>query len=195
MQKRSKLNQHLETLTAVEWRAFVKYNHSEYHCQHADTRALLRALEPLHPTFQYRDEDVFAAAFPGKTYDRARLKVLKTYLLQLATRFMVQRQFEQDARTQELLRIDALSQRGLFQSARRTLEQGHDQIAPQTATVDEAEHAYQLARRGLNFRLLGHTDRPDFSFTALEQKLDLFSPGMKLRLLCKIGRASCRERV
>lgn len=182
MNKESKLDRHLKSLSPKEWNQFIAWVHSPFHNTHQETREFFQALQPHFPDFTYEDEIVFEQAFPNRPYDHARLKILKSYLLKLVRKFFVQLEYEQDALYQERSLLTSLANRNLLQDAAQQMGRSL-QLASEASSPDLAEHQYYLHRSALDLQVRDSTRLKPVDFSTLLTSLDIFSLSHKLRVL------------
>lgn len=182
MPKESKLKRHLKTLAPPEWKRFGDFVHSPFHNAHTETTRLFDAISAFHPHFQYADAAIFQAAFPGRPFDHARLKVLKTYLLKLLYQFWKHQKLEQDAYLQERFLVEELTDRGLLTEASKMIQRSPLRQSP-ASSPHIAEHNYHLIRRSLDLHIRDQNRTQAFDFEALIASLDVFALSLKLRII------------
>jgi hypothetical protein len=162
---------------------FTLYLQSPLHHTHRETTALWLALRPHHPTFEISDEALFASAFPEKKYDNARLRVLRSYLVEHLAQFLALSELDLDR---------PLSHRLVRRSARRYLLEHVDKAAWESQTdsffgePERAMEEYILSedRLSLNVRQDNRGEQHDLHVVL--KPLDIFYVTTRLKYLCAI---------
>lgn len=147
-----KLYQLLSSLSQKELSKFLLFTRSPYFNTHKETPLLLEAIIPFHPDFELEEHDLFKCLYPEKPFEKKRLRVLRTYLLKLLDRFLIQEYLEGEILIKEEFLIKASIARKLYRQAEQITENSIKKLAPGPLTgFEEAAHLLEL--RELQFDL------------------------------------------
>lgn len=103
-----KLYQNLQQIPEKILERFTQYLQSPFFHSHEETLELWMSLRLYSPHFEVSDKDLYCVAFPEKTYDNSRLRVLRSYLYNHLENFL--QHLELEARQKDrnrLLRVAA----------------------------------------------------------------------------------------
>lgn len=185
--KQPKLYLHLQTLNKKALKRFSDFVESPYFSRHQETKTLFAALLRFHPQYEVTDEKLFAKAFPGRPYTNARLRVLRSYLLDLLHRFWAVEEMEKDEEQKVRLKIRALGQQGLGADQRKEIEKSKTPLDNSPlGSLSTAYHAYSLAESWVdsNFKMNTRTGENDIQ-DAL-RRLDEYAICNRLKILCAV---------
>ena len=178
----SKLQKTLEVLDNSSFKAFSRYIHSPYFCQHQEVRNLLDMLEQTFPDFPASLYTTYTDSYPGTS--KSRFNVLKTYLLKHLYNFLAQERFQSQIVLQKSLLVDGLREKGLLKDAAAQLE-GALHAAQEQAQIDSG-HFYQLVKLReleLDLAISGEARSKDLSLDPLFEALDHYQQCMGLKYL------------
>lgn len=185
--KQPKLYLHLQTLNKKALKRFSDFVASPYFSRHEETKTFFASLVRFHPDYEMTDEKVFSKAFPGRPYDNARLRVLRTYLLDMLHRFWTLEEMEKDEEQKIRLKIRALGHQGLGLDQRKEIEKSKEPLeASPLSSLSTAYHAYSLAESWVdsNFKMNTRTGENDIHVAL--RRLDEYAISNRLKILCAI---------
>lgn len=192
--KAPKLYLHLQTLSPKSIKRFAAFVHSPYFSRHAETIALFDVLITHYPDFDLRDEVLFAAAFPGKKYNNARLRVLRTYVLDLLHKFWVQCEIEADPDLVTELLIRALGRQGLHEDQRKSVLKAQEQFSQQPiGSLGQAHHAYTLAEARVDATSRLDNRMVESTLQDALTHLDRYAMATRLKILCAVCNVNTQE--
>jgi hypothetical protein len=185
--KQPKLYLHLQTLNKKALKRFADFVESPYFSRHEETKTFFKALCRFHPDYKISDEKLFAKAFPDRAYDYARLRILRTYLLDMLHRFWTLEEMEKDEEQKIRLKIRALDQQGLGPDQRKEIEKAKAPLEKMPlSSLSTAYHAYSLAESWVdsNLKMNTRTDNNDIQLAL--RRLDEYAICNRLKILCAV---------
>jgi hypothetical protein len=186
--KQPKLHLHLQTLDNKALKRFSDFIHSPYFTRHEETRVFFAALTRRHPDYSRNDEKVFAEAFPSRPYDYPRLRVLRTYILDLLHRFWTLEELDQSEEEKTRLKIRALGNHGLARDHRKEIEKAKTPLDDRPlGNLSAAYHAYNLAESWVDSTLKMGSRTGVTEIQAALRRLDEFAICSRLKILCGIA--------
>jgi hypothetical protein len=163
---------------------FTRYLESPFHNTHGETVRLWQHLSPHHPNYEISDDAVFVQAFPERPYDNARLRVLRTYLMDHLEDFLVLQELGHNAIDRRRLLRNAAVRYGLG----HLRKEAWDTIAgPVFFEPELALEEFVLRRDALQAAML-HQNRSllhDLNFVL--KPLDIFYVVQKLKYFCALA--------
>jgi hypothetical protein len=180
----------LSALNRREMTRFREFAESPWFNKHQELRALVAHLSHIYPDFDERHcgrAALFQQLFPEETHDQARLALLFTYARRLMEQFLAYEQFRQDEGEQQLLLLQALRRRKLFDLYEKTLQHAERETQEQHRSDSRLYYAlYRLADEADNYFTEIERRRSDDSLQLKENHLDRFYLAEKLRDACEM---------
>lgn len=176
-----KLYQNLALIPPKDLERFTQFLHSPYHHLHAETRQLWKVLATHHPGFEVTDETLFDTAFPGKQYDNARLRVLRTYLFDLLEQFLAQEELQSNPRVQARLVRMANARLSLPNISGKYLSHKEE---PQFQNTSQALEEFFLMEDELRTSIRSRNRGEKRDFPRIMHPLDVYYLSHKLRFFC-----------
>ncbi|MEM0997769.1 MAG: hypothetical protein AAGN35_11835 [Bacteroidota bacterium] len=185
--KRPKLYTQLATLSRKDLRRFGEFVASPYYTRHEETQTFFATLRKHHPAFAISDEKLFAQAFPRRPYDNSRLRVLRTYVLELLHRFWVVEELELDAKMKLRMKIRGLGRQGLAEEQRKEIVKAKAPLDDKPlGSMPGAYHAYNLAESLVDSNMRMEKRSAAADVQAMLRRLDEFALGNRLKVLCAV---------
>lgn len=175
---KSKLIQIMSTLSASEMARFDKYVHSPFFTVHQDTILLFEVIKEAYPDFEEDSisaESIYAKIYPNISYNDARLRTLRKYLLKLLTGFLSYLETEKDEWHEQRTQLIALFNRGLDKYVAKQLEESEKALTKQyKQSLESYLHQFRLLNLKVEYQNI-YEDRfePKDQAKALET-LDYF---------------------
>lgn len=186
--EKSKLSEQLSRLKSRDWKRFQQFVNSPYHNQHAETIALFEVLhQQAHTQVQggLGDTALWTMAFPQRPYNAARLRILKTYLLQLLHQFWTLEQLDRQPTVQNRLLLQALSQHGLTEAEQKhAVAVAAPHLDRPLVSIAQAREAFdwQITLLDLGFKTDNRS--PELRLKGLFHTLDTHFIAVRLKYLC-----------
>lgn len=181
----SKLSQRLRLLSQREFRQFGQLVHSPYFTGHRDTVVLFELMEPHYPEFALTDEWLAEQLNPLDPPDSPRLRVLRSYLLDLLDQFFIQQEIKEDKIQQTACLARQLAKRGMQEDAEQSLEAGIKLLEEGNhQSHHPAQNRLLLELERVNIRLQRENRSPDLDLDHLLHLLDTFYLANRLKYLC-----------
>jgi hypothetical protein len=172
------------TLSPDEWRQFIDNISRLRQKKLQDLRTLVIAMKPMFPEFQMSDEALWASAFPGVSYDNARLRILRNYLKVQLHRFLCQQELQEDVATQQLLLIRALQRRGCLDQAAALLQSEQERLARAPLSTDQLDREMVLEEINLDLFVKIQNRKGNYPWEQVLDKMAALATTKQLRLLC-----------
>jgi hypothetical protein len=173
-------------LSPKEWKRFLKQALLTAESIAPDLRPFLQSLAHYHPAFTVEDEALHKVAFPGKPYDNARLRVLRTYLKDLVEDFIVHTELEHKKTLRELVLVQGLLRRNCLEAASRQLPRIQDQLPDPNLQLLEMEYGLRLEEMRLDLAVRKQQVSTDYPWDSLLRQVDDLAMAKRLRLLVAI---------
>jgi tetratricopeptide (TPR) repeat protein len=171
------------SLTAGEWRRFVRSVREDRSKQAIELGQMLMVLGKYHPSLQVADETLFAATFPGQAYNNGRLRVLRTYFKHRLEAFIVLEELSRSQRLKDRLLIAALKRRDLPEMALKVLLEAKGDVADPVMDLEAMEHSLELDEGNLDLMVrLRHRFLP-INWGAVMHQVEQIGLVKRLRLL------------
>lgn len=134
--KDNALFQLLKTFTKTEMKEFGEFISNSYFNKRKAVKELYEIIRKLYPEFSVKEmekEYIFRKLFPGKVYNESSVAVMVHYLHELAKKFLVIKQFEEDE-----LEYDLKLESELFK--RKQSVNPHKNLEKHLKRLDPSEH-------------------------------------------------------
>lgn len=185
-----KLILQLRSVSPKAFRRFTAFVHSPYHSRHAETIALFDALQEHYPNFDIGDEALFDAAFPGKPYDNARLRILRSYLLDLLEKFHVVEQLESEAELREELYLQHLSGSRDYKARAQHIQRALDILRRKDVTgISGLHYRFRIEEARMDTQIQLHNRSAEPGVQDVLHPLDCYAMATRLKLLCSLWNA------
>ncbi len=185
--KKPDLYAHLSGLSKRDYRRFEDFVGSPMVTQHAETLQLLGGLSAYYPDFEVSDEELFAKSFPNKHYKNARLRVLRTYLLDHFREFVIWTELQERDDLKKRLLISGMDRRGLRNRGRKMLDQAwREHGDDRRVNLDRYFHALKLRELEVDLSIKEGEQNPKVVMEEFLEELDTYYLTSRLRVLCGI---------
>lgn len=175
------------TLTESEWRRFLAHARLVASQFSHDLAPLVEAVQAGHPSFDMGDEVLWAKAYPGREFNDARLRILRSYLKNMLEDFIVSRELEEDVAGKQLLLAKALLRREGLPSAERLLARVRRELPQPAMKLHTWEHAQLLEELTLDLAAQQLRVGPDYRWDTLLDQVRAVALTKQLRLLAAIA--------
>lgn len=170
------------SLSTAEWRRFLSWAERRAHPQ--DLRTLCAGLAAEHPGFAIRDEQLSAAIFPGKVFDSARMRVLRSSLKDALEQFMVEEALQAEPFKRDYLLLRSLLQRNLVQQAERLFGAMLATLSAAALGIEHMERTALMEEARLELFARKHRRQQDFDWERLLEASSTLALTHRLRMLC-----------
>lgn len=182
---------HLSSLSKGEFRRFQEFVGSPIVTRHKETLQFFKALEGYFPAFEVSDEDLFKKAFPNKPYKNARIRVLRTYLLEHFREFVIWNELKSREDLKKRLLIRGMDERGLRMNGRKLLDQAWKEHGEDPRiNLDRYFHALKLRELDVDLSIKEGNQNPKAVMEEFLDDLDTYYLTSRLRVLCGISNLS-----
>lgn len=183
--KNSKLSQRLRLLSPREFRQYGLLVHSPFYTQHPETIALFDLLAPHYPHFQLSEAILAQQMNPQSPPDAARMRVLRTYLLDLLDQYLIQSALQADKAQSAMYLARAWTGRGMLEEAETLLRTQLDvQRKLSAVNLEAARQLFSLQSELVDLQLQRQNRSPDLGLDLLLESLDIVYLANRLKYLC-----------
>ncbi len=179
------------SLSSKELDRFLIFVQSPFFNQHQDTVRLLKAISSLFPQGELEDKALFFQLYPEKKYESGRIRSLKSRLVKLLDKFLIQLELEKSESTKDSLLIQAYSERELFKAIERKLEFVEKRIEDRSQLqLETARLRFNLEETKLDIKLKQGERSDLFQDGKLMRSLDRYFLAKRFKILGAIENLS-----
>jgi len=186
----SKLILMLQNLNKKEMTRFGEFLASPYHNKHPETLALSAHFQRIFPRFTEKNCErslIFKKVFGKETFNQKKLNLVFTYTFRLLERFLIQEQLKENTTTADLLLLQKLRNKHLFNHFEKKLQQTQKTLAQDNIQDSQSFRLqFQLSNEADEFYTLQSKHQKDQSLQNKQENLDTFFISEKLKDACEM---------